>query len=239
MQKPLAPQQVAAFYHDSFVQHQVEHFKALALPYILNTPKVVVDVGGGCGYFAQALKKEFGVNVRVIDMDPLSVEKAKALGVCAEIGDALSPKYHHDEGVACFNLILHHLVGSTEKETMRLQGLALSPWREKDVKIFINEYIYESWLLDISSRFIYEVTKNKILSSIGKLLSKLMPSLNANTFGVGVRFRSNKGWKAIFKESGLSVVSEQRGEKEFISLPRRLLLIKEIRRDSFILTPSK
>jgi hypothetical protein len=62
-----------------------------------------------------------------------------------------------------------------------------------------------------------------------------MPSLKANTFGVGVRFRSGNEWTKIFDNSGFVVEAELKGEEEFISLPRRLLLIKSIRRDSFLL----
>jgi hypothetical protein len=234
MQKILAADQVAAFYHDGFVQQQVEHFKSIVLP-TLNKEKVVVDVGGGCGYFASAIAQDFHIATRVIDTDPISVESAKKLGVDAVISDALQPFKKNDEGTACFNLILHHLVGASETETLDLQVRAISAWKSGDVNIFVNEYIYESWFLNLSGWLIFQVTKSKALSAIGNLVSKCLPSLKANTFGVGVRFRSNNEWKTIFENAGFSVVGELKGSKEFISLPRRLLLIKEIRRDSFLL----
>ena len=65
MQKKLNAEQVAAFYHDRFVQQQVEHFKRIALP-SFETGKVVIDIGGGCGYFASAIKKELDIPTRVI-----------------------------------------------------------------------------------------------------------------------------------------------------------------------------
>ncbi len=234
MQKTLNVEQVSAFYHDAFVQQQVEHFKTIALPGI-NTGKVVVDIGGGCGYFANAIKKDLNIPTRVIDMDAVSVETAKTLGLEAMIGDALHPLKKSDEGVVCFNLILHHLVAHSEAETLVLQSRAITAWRENNVKVFVNEYIYESWIANFSGWLIYQITKNKLLSAIGKTVSRVMPSLKANTFGVGVRFRSNSEWKKIFEKSGFTVKDELRGEPEFISLPRRLLLIKEIRRDSFVL----
>lgn len=234
MQKVLNAEQVAAFYHDGFVQQQVEHFKKIALCTI-ETGKIVVDIGGGCGYFASVIKTELNIPTRVIDMDPVSVKSAQSLGVEAVVGDALQPIKKNDEGVVCFNLILHHLVAESEAQTLSLQSRAISTWRENNVKVFVNEYIYESWIANFSGWLIYQITKNKLLSAIGNSVSKILPSLKANTFGVGVRFRSSSEWKKIFEKSGFTIENELKGEREFISLPRRLLLIKEIRRDSFVL----
>lgn len=234
MQKILNAEQVAAFYHDGFVQQQVEHFKKIALQTV-ELGKIVVDMGGGCGYFASAIKRELNIPTRVIDMDPVSVKSAQSLGVEAVVGDALQPIKKNDEGVVCFNLILHHLVASSEAETLVLQSRAISTWRENNVRVFVNEYIYDSWIANFSGWLIYQITKNKLLSAIGNSVAKILPSLKANTFGVGVRFRSNSEWKKIFEKSGFIVENQLKGEPEFISLPRRLLLIKEIRRDSFVL----
>jgi hypothetical protein len=56
-----------------------------------------------------------------------------------------------------------------------------------------------------------------------------------NTFGVGVRFRSHDEWLEIFTALGLEVLGTVRGAEEVVSLPRRMLLIKSCRRDSFLL----
>lgn len=172
-------------------------------------------------------------------MDPVSVEAAKKLGVNALVGDALDPVKNEDDGVVCFNLILHHLVGGTEKATLELQAKAISVWKGISAKIYVNEYIYESWFNNFSGWLIYQITKSAFLSSIGKRISYFIPSLKANTFGVSVSFRSNQEWKDVFKKSGFLIIDEVRGDKEFISLPRKFLFIKEIRRDSFLLMPSK
>jgi hypothetical protein len=233
MQKTLNAEQISAFYHDVFVQQQVEHFKSIALPSI-EVGKVVVDIGGGCGYFAGAVKK-LDILTRVIDIDLISVETAQKLGLEVMIGNALQPPKKGDEGVVCFNLILHHLVANSEAETLELQARAISVWKKDNIKIFINEYIYESWIANFSGWVIYQITKNKFLSAIGKIVSKVIPSLKANTFGVGVRFRSSREWIKIFEKSGFIVKDNLKGQPEFVSLPRRMLLIKEIRRDSFVL----
>lgn len=234
MQKMLNAEQITAFYHDEFVQQQAKHFKEIAL-HTVESGKVVVDMGGGCGYFASVIKREMNIPARVIDIDQVSVKSAQSLGIEAVVGDALKPTKKNDEGVVCFNLILHHLVANSEAETLALQSHAISAWRENGVKIFVNEYIYESCIANFSGWLIYQITKNKLLSAIGSSVARILPSLKANTFGVGVRFRSNSEWKKIFERSGFTVESELKGEPEFISLPRRLLLIKEIRRDSFVL----
>lgn len=234
MQNTLNTDQIAAFYHDKFVRQQVNHFIKIALPSV-EKGKYVVDIGGGCGYFAGAVKKELNIPTRVVDMDPVSIQTAKKLGIEAFVGDALSPDKKNDETVVCFNLILHHLVANSDAATLALQTRAITTWRGKNVKVFVNEYIYESWFENFSGWLIYQITKNKLLSAIGNIVAKVVPSLKANTFGVGVRFRSNCEWKSIFEECGFAIAEELKGEKEFISLPRRLLLIKEIRRDSFFL----
>ena len=234
-QKALNESQIAAFYHAHFVIEQVDHYKSIALPFT-DVSKTVVDIGGGCGYFADALQSEFGLHARVLDADPKSVSKARDYGVDAVLCDALSPVKRHDEGVVCFNLILHHLVGKDEEETLTLQKSAMTAWDSDEIKIFVNEYIYESFFGNMSGWLIFQITKSTLLSSVGRVVSRAFPSLKANTFGVGVRFRSNQEWKRIFEECGFSVQKEARGISERVSLPRRFLAIKEMRRDSFLLS---
>ena len=41
----------------------------------------------------------------------------------------------------------------------------------------------------------------------------------------------------MFESFGFKVVDTKIGEEEYVSLPRRLLLIKNCRRDSFFLKP--
>ena len=235
MQHKLSSKQVSEFYHDDFVVDQVRHFQEMGLD-ILAANRVVVDVGGGCGYFCRALKQELGLVTRVIDVDPVSVDSSLRLGVDAILGDALQSVCRNDEGVICFNLILHHLVANSDANTQSLQILALTNWKKEGIKIFVNEYIYDSFIGDISAVLIYLVTKNKILSFVADKISKFIPSLRANTFGVGVRFRSADKWRRVFSLAGFKVEAEVRGRSEFVSLPRRFLLIRDIRRDSFLLS---
>jgi hypothetical protein len=234
-QRILAADQLKAFYHDEFVEDQVRDFGVLV-------PRgevrgVVVDIGGGCGYFARRLADIEGVKTRVIDQDPSSVEASRGIGVEAEPGDALAPSPAGDEGIVCFNLILHHLVGPTDGATRALQIKALRSWRGKVPVLFVNEYIYESFVGTVSGRLIYAITSSRLLSAVGVGIARLVPAFRANTFGVGVRFRSHQEWLTLFAEAGFHVVGTRIGVPERISPPLRSLLISVIRRDSFRLEP--
>jgi hypothetical protein len=173
--------------------------------------------------------------LKVIDMDMASVDACRKLGVEAVLGDALSPVIHGDEQVVCFNLILHHLIGVSEKITLNLQRKAIVNWHAPSRLVFVNEYIYESYISNFSGWLIFQITKSKFLSWIGKRISTVIPSFKANTFGVGVRFRSHEEWKNLFASAGFEVKSSVKGHEERVSPPLRLLLIKNIRRDSFLL----
>lgn len=232
-QSKLSNEQIMAFYHEEFVEDQVRDFRDLVGEG--RTKGAVVDIGGGCGFFAKRLAVAAGERTRVIDTDNYSVEECAKKEIEAFIGDALEPEILGDEEVVTFNLILHHLVGDTERKTRELQKKAISSWHMNARYIFVNEYIYESYVGNLSGALIYRITSNRILSYLGRLVSRIIPAFRANTFGVGVRFRSNEEWKKLFSECNLRVVDSRIGAPEHIALPLRALLIKEIRRDSFLL----
>jgi len=235
-QRTLTEQQIEAFHHDSFVDTQVRDFVAL-IP-APSKGRLVVDVGGGCGFFAKRLSESSDWRVRVLDMDPSSIDACRRSGVDAVSGDALDPPITGQEHVVCFNLILHHLIGGSEAATVELQRKALQAWRTQACAVFVNEYIYESLFAHISGRLIFEITKSRALSWIGRKVAIFLPSLRANTFGVGVRFRAHEEWKRLFASAGYTVKAVAVGKAQITSLPLRLLMIKEVRLDSFLLEPS-
>ena len=237
-QKLLKPDQLEAFYHDNFVKSQVADFIALTRSLLNPSFKVIVDIGGGVGYFAKAIQNAMGLPVRVLDSDIRSIECCKQAGIDAVKDDALNPTIVGDESVICFNLILHHLVSVSEPETRRLQKQALSVWRSTAQIVFVNEYIYESYFMtNFSGWLIFKITSSTVLSKIGSFMAKFAPSLKANTFGVGVRFRSHAEWREIFSSLGFEIMDTVIGPQEYVSLPRRCLLIKNCRRDSLLLKP--
>ncbi len=235
VQQKLSAEQVAEFYHDEFVQDQTRDFAELTGA--ADGEGVVVDIGGGVGFFAERLRAELGCPVRVLEMDPESVAQCTARAIPAQLGDALAPPIAGDERFVCLNLILHHLVANDEPTTRALQVQALRAWSTTSAEIFVNEYIYESFLGRISGRLIFEITVSRLLSAIGRRVAKIVPALKANTFGVGVRFRSHDEWRELFSEAGYTVYRARIGGDERVRMPLRLLLIKAIRRDSYILRP--
>lgn len=235
-QNILSPAQLEAFYHSGFVDPQVRNFKAMVLP-VVPQPRVIVDIGGGCGFFAGALQPLTAATVRVLDLDAASIAACIGKGLEAVLGDALTPPMRGDEDVACFNMVLHHLVGTTDASTLAMQKRALCAWHRRAKAIFVDEYIYDSYMAGAAGRLIYEITSSRLLSSVARAVSRFVPSLRANTFGVGVRFRGHDEWRALFESLGFRVSESVRGVEEPVSFPQRLLFIKSRRRDSFLLIP--
>lgn len=235
-QRQLGPQQLEAFYQDGHASEQVERFVIFDNAVAFNRSKKVLDVGGGCGHFASQLQRVTGMRARVMDTDAKSIEQCQRAGIEASVGDALAPQSEGNEGVVCFNLILHHLIGDDEATTRGLQKQALLAWRGKSDYLLVNEYVYNSFFHhDLSGRIIFAVTSSKFFSALGRFIGRFVPSLRANTFGVGVRFRSEASWLALFKECGFTVEKIIHGRTDHTQLARRVLLIKRKQRDSFLL----
>lgn len=236
MQRKLSEQQVSQFHHDDFVLDQVSNFEQLVGKRA--QPEVVVDIGGGMGSFALCLQAQrHGATVRVIDQDAESIRLCQSRGLSAAMGDALGPPIIGDETVICFNLILHHLISDTDAKNRQLQSQALQSWSTQKVLIFVNEYIYESPFRGTLAPFvIWVITSNKFLANIASYVARWVPSLRANTFGTGVRFRTEHDWRRLFLEAGYEVRGHIRGGEERISLARRCLSISSCRRDSFLLS---
>lgn len=234
-QRTLDQARIEEFHHDLFGETQVQHFMAICAPH-LQEDAMVADVGGGYGFCAPALMRAAPLQARVIDSDEHSVAKAHELGVQTELGNALAPVARGDEAAVCFNLNLHHLVAGNGAQTQKLQRAALQSWKDRGVLLFVHEYIYESYLLrGFSGWVIRLITSSRLLSALAATASRLVPSLRANTFGVGVRFREAAEWREVFESKGWKVVAERRGDEEPVSAARRLLHIRSCRRDSFVL----
>jgi hypothetical protein len=236
----LDPSKIKAFYSDKLANKQVADFLNLIHSCEGVESYNVVDIGGGHGHFSNQLVAQLGIKARVIDSDEQSLALCRrdyGVRVECELGNALYPRIRGDEDVICFNLVLHHLVSDSEAKTRELQKRALMVWKQQAKYLFVNEYIYESHYKDISGRLIYEVTVNSMLSHVASLVGKLFPALRANTLGVGVRFRSYQEWLRLFDECGLDVVDYVQGSFEPLLWPRKMLLIKGMRKDSFLLAP--
>ncbi len=237
-QRELASHQVSEFYHDDFVTAQVKDFRRLVRRPDSVAAKVV-DIGGGVGYFADALGQQLGFDVTVLDMDTKSLEIARSKGLRAELGDALSTRAADDAQVVSFNLVLHHLVTGSWRSTLQMQQGALRNQLSNsgEKRLFVNEYVYESYVLtEFAAWLIFTVTSSRMLSRVASIFARLMPTLRANTFGVGVCFHSDRAWRRLFDAAGWTVEAVLEGEQEGISAPRRIALaLRKCRRNSYIL----
>ncbi len=137
----------------------------------------------------------------------------------------------------CFNLILHHLIGRNEADTSALQERALSAWSHRTRFIMVSEICYDSFFYDFTGKLIFFVTSSVFLSKIAGVVGRFVPSLRANTLGVGVRFRSKREWLSLFERSGYRVIDSVDGFPDPVSMPLRLLFVKEVRSDYFLLVP--
>ena len=135
----MSQDQITAFYHDFFVENKVDDLMAFSGLSVTPSLDNIVDIGGGCGFFAKALQNRIHQKVRVLDSDSQSTDFCKQEGIEATYGDALKPTIVGDEAIVCFNLILHHLVGRSDHETYKMQGHALSVWHSTVHAIFVNE----------------------------------------------------------------------------------------------------
>jgi len=227
--------QLDAFDFDGFVESQSQALYDLVERHSvkLDADDYVVDIGGGRGYFAKKISERYK-HVKVYDMDLPSVEACRAIGVEAHQVDAIHPNPMGNERLICLNLILHHLIGPDESTTRKLQESALLAWKEQYV--FVHEYCYQSFFgSSLAGKLIYSITSSKWLSRLAKAVSVLVPSLRANTFGVGVRFRASYEWTELFLDNGFKVLGVINGEPEVVSAPKRLLFIESVRRDSFLI----
>ena len=53
-----------------------------------------------------------------------------------------------------------------------------------------------------------------------------------------MRFRAHNEWISLFRQAGFGVEGFRLGKEEHVALPLRFLLIRSIRRDSFLLRPT-
>jgi hypothetical protein len=105
-------------------------------------------------------------------MDEASVQQCREQGISAIIGDALNPPLGQYYDIVCFNLILHHLVADKEVLTTALQKRAMQVWNGHAGRLFVNEYIYDSYFDRLSGLLIYGITKVDCFQrSIGLLQS--------------------------------------------------------------------
>lgn len=240
-QKVLQRSALDAFDTPEGVVEQLRHFKE-CYGYDRSSPFSLLDVGGGAGYFVSALQEEFpAMRATILDIDESAVFKARGRGLAAEPGSILERLPEHIPGefdVICFNLVLHHIVAGGARKTRELQMRALSLAGKRlsgNGSVFVHEICYEGRIFpDSTGAMIFQALSNPLFAGIARLAGRFVPSLRANTVGVGVRFRPSSGWVRLIEEAGGKSLKVRPGGTEGHSLSRRLLLnVREVRRCSF------
>src|SRR5262245_6771404 len=157
-QRVLPQMAIDAFDTHEGTAEQLQHFKTL-LGYTRESVFSLLDVGGGTGFFATAVQREFPhAAITILDLDESSVRKGRESGLNALQGSILDPP---DEirakkfDVVSFNLMLHHIIGDDEPSTYDLQRRALEQGRSlmtNEGKMFVHEICYEGRVLrDLSA----------------------------------------------------------------------------------------
>ena len=86
MQKILTKNQIELFYKYCGDESQVEHFLQLVPRTLLGPKNVIVDIGGGVGFFADSVKKFIDAQVRILDTDPNAIKTCLSKGLSASLG---------------------------------------------------------------------------------------------------------------------------------------------------------
>lgn len=190
-------------------------------------PFSFLDIGGGNGVFADrilvAYPQSRGV---VLDNAQILLQKNTDRGHrkrivqgCAEDLATLFVGERFD--IIFMNWVLHHLVGDSYSSTTAnvKHVLCASGGILCDQgRISIFEHMYDGLILDsLPSHIIYHLTSTK-------RLAPLVRRFGANTAGVGVCFRSRRGWSAIICNAGMEVIRYSESPPWPIRPSHRLLL---------------
>lgn len=212
----------------------------------VHKPLKILDIGGGAGYFMAEIKAIFPyASVTVMDLDGTAVTKAREKGIFAVNGSILEPVpvelYGQKFDIVCFNLVLHHIVTGRLFGTRHIQKKSLenaSSLINTNGILFIHEICYEGAILKgFPGWMIYLLTSSRLLEPFFNAIGKLSRSLFANTTGIGVRYRSDEGWRKIFSEVQVfSFDQSLTGTPEGHPRLRNFVLgIKSVRRRSYLI----
>jgi SAM-dependent methyltransferase len=203
----------------------------------------VLDVGGGNGVFLDRLLDVFPKAKGVLlDDSSYMLRRNKAhlrKRLLQHSALALSDAFSGERfDLITVNVLLHHLVGSTRRETRTNVQCFLNEARALLVpggRLVVYEQCYEGWVPFVEpGSLIFALTSVR-----SPVLAKLMRRFGANTAGVGVAFRSESGWRRLFVRAGLELVENTAIHDDRLRVWRVFLLtIRRVCRRVFVLAPS-
>lgn len=171
----------------------------------------ILDVGGGNGAFLDRLLGRYPrAEAWLVDEAPQMIARNVAherkQTLCGSVFDLdlLLPKPKFD--LVTVNVLLHHLVDDSPNETRErvVECLSLLRGRLRDGGVMaIYEQFYDSFVPGIDpGELIFGITRLRAAAP-------LLRALGFATAGIGVAFRSRRGWLELFEEAGLRVSVEQ------------------------------
>lgn len=243
--RPLENSQLQAFADYDYISDEL--FSGIAAQIIRDFPDgrfAFLDVGGGCGYFADHLLGYFPqARATVLDNSELLLSQNSSNDrkrtVLASATDLVDRFAGRPFDLVFFNLSLHHFVASTYTKTRRMQREALTQALAvlaPGGRIIVTENLYDGTPADNLPGFlIYTLTSSKVLAPVIK-------RLGANTAGCGVCFLSARAWRNEFQRLGMlerAFSSEDWTERElWRALRQRLLGVRCVSRGFFWLVPA-
>ena len=182
----------------------------------------ILDVGGGNGAFLDRLLDRYPrAQAWLVDDAPSmisrNVGRPQKKTLCASIFDLdlLLPRLKFD--LVTVNVLLHHLVDESPKLTRDrvVECLALLRERLSDHGVLaIYEQFYDSFVPGVDpGELIFGITRLRAAAPV-------LRALGFATAGIGVAFRSRRGWEELFEEAGLEVVVEQTLHLDRVRLTR-------------------
>lgn len=185
-----------------------------------------LDVGGGNGVFADRVLAQYSKSRgTLIDNSEFLLEHNEANErktlVCKSVEEIDEVFDEQKFDIIFVNWLLHHLVGSSYRQTRSNIVTCLTGLRRlltENGSVAIYENIYDGLVFDALPGFmIFQLTSNKAIAPITR-------KLGANTAGTGVCFLSKKQWEISINNSGLIVESYQNDPTLSLKISRKLLL---------------
>lgn len=223
----LRDEQVAAFDTEYVNDQSWRSFEAAVDVTFGNPSRKIrfLDVGGGAGHFAKRVLTAYpNWEVTVLDpAEPLLAEARKKglKAIQGSVLDPVNPDFIGQFDIISLNWVLHHLVGASSKITDANVEKAMTNVRKmlsKNGMVSVYEHNISGFVVhDSPGRLIYGLTKSKLLAAVTS-------RLGANTAGVGVRFRSGRAWRNLFRNSGFRVLQFRDHEDMTFTRFRRVVL---------------
>ena len=216
------------------VEKYISDCESLFSEYIPQQKINVLDIGGGNGNFAMAVKHYFGGKADVYVLDTTAydtwnnAEFSQNITFIRDSVEHLNTIFPEDFkfDIIFANKVFHHFVSSSYRETLngmnnylRMICDLLAP----EGTLCIHEHFYNGRIFDASSSLIiYMITSCRIPAIVS-----LAKRFSAESAGVGVCFQSERMWLKRLHENGFPNVILKRSPYRHLSALKRIVLLSK------------